>query len=184
LLAAASPPSAVPTEAVIEAPENVQETASPPNRVALFVATAGGAGFAPVAPGTFGSAVGVVLFPFVSGLGLPLLALTTLALLSAGIWAADEAERVYRTKDDGRIVVDEVVGQWITLVPLVLVDRTWDGVWLLVGFLVFRGLDIWKPGPARWAERSFAGGAGVMLDDVVAGLLGAVVMGVGAWWLS
>ncbi|MCH7709764.1 MAG: phosphatidylglycerophosphatase A, partial [Myxococcales bacterium] len=68
--------------------------------MALFLATAGGVGFAPVAPGTFGSAVGVVLFPFVSGLGLGLLLLTTLALLSVGIWAADEAERVYSEERD------------------------------------------------------------------------------------
>ncbi len=184
LLAAAPPPTAIPTEAVIETPENVQETHSPPNRVALFLATAGGVGFAPVAPGTFGSAVGVVLFPFVSGLGLGLLLLTTLALLSVGIWAADEAERIYQTKDDGRIVVDEVVGQWITLMPLALLGRSWDPLWLAVGFFIFRGFDIWKPGPVLWAERNFKGGAGVMLDDVVAGIFGAGLTAVLLWVLA
>jgi phosphatidylglycerophosphatase A len=184
LLSAAPPPTAVPTEAVIETPENVQETHLPPNRVALFLATAGGVGFAPLAPGTFGSAVGVVLFPFVSGLGLWLLLLTTLALLSVGIWAADEAERVYQTKDDGRIVVDEVVGQWITLMPLAVLGRSWDPLWLAVGFFVFRGFDIWKPGPVLWAERNFKGGAGVMLDDVVAGIFGAGLMTVLLWALA
>jgi phosphatidylglycerophosphatase A len=123
----------------------------------------------------------VVLFPFVSALGPWLLGLTTLALLSVGIWAADEAERVYQKKDDGRIVIDEVVGQWITFMPLAILDRSWDFVWLLVGFFVFRGFDIWKPGPARWAEQNFPAGAGVMLDDVVAGLMGAGAMAVLLW---
>jgi phosphatidylglycerophosphatase A len=144
--------------------------------VAIFLATAGGAGYAPVAPGTFGSAVGVVLYPLLAGLGPWLYLLTLLALLSLGVWASDEAERVFARKDDGRIVIDEVVGQLITFAPLLYFGVRPGWIWLVTGFVVFRGFDIWKPGPARWAERSFDGGAGVMLDDVVAGLLGAVAM--------
>ena len=70
----------------------------------------------------------------------------------------------------------EIVGQLLTYAPLVIAGVPASFGWLVTGFVVFRGLDIWKPGPARWAERSFAGGAGVMLDDVIAGLMGAGVM--------
>jgi phosphatidylglycerophosphatase A len=165
---------------VIETPENAHEIAAPPNRVALVIATGAGAGYAPVAPGTFGSALGLVLYPLFAGLGPWLYALTLLALLSLGIWAADEAERVFRRKDDGRIVIDEIVGQLLALAPLIVLGIAASLGWLVTGFVVFRGFDIWKPTPARWAERSFEGGAGVMLDDVVAGLLAAGVVGAAA----
>jgi phosphatidylglycerophosphatase A len=161
---------------IIETPESTHEIAVPPNRVALVIATGAGVGYAPVAPGTAGSALGLLLYPMLAGLGSWLYALTLLALLSLGIWAADEAERVFRCKDDGRIVIDEIVGQLLALAPLVVLGIGASFGWLVTGFVAFRCFDIWKPGPARWAERSFEGGAGVMLDDVVAGLLAAVVV--------
>ena len=144
--------------------------------MAIFLATAAGSGYAPVAPGTFGSAVGVLLYLPLVALGPWLYLLSTLALLSLGVWASDEAERVFARKDDGRIVIDEVVGQLLTFAPFVMLEIRAGVLWLVTGFVVFRLLDIWKPGPARWAERRFEGGAGVMLDDVVAGLMGAAVM--------
>lgn len=104
-------------------------------------------------------------------------------LLGAGIWAAERAERVFGRKDDGRIVIDEVVGQLLALAPLAALapgSRHHPGL-LAAGFLLFRLLDIWKPGPVRVAERAFPGGPGVMLDDVAAGLLTALAMlGLGA----
>jgi phosphatidylglycerophosphatase A len=148
------------------------------NPVALVLATGLGTGYAPVASGTFGSLVGVVLYPLVAGFGAWLYLLTTLGLLSAGVWAADEFERAHGRKDDGRIVIDEIVGQLLTYFPFVLFGVPASFFWLVTGFVVFRGFDIWKPGPARWAEQGFEGGAGVMLDDVVAGLMGAGVMSI------
>ncbi len=146
--------------------------------VALGVATVCGVGRAPVAPGTFGSAVGLVLYLPLAALGLPLYALTVVALLFLGIWAADVAERVYGVKDDGRIVIDEVVGQLVTLAPLlVLAPGPQSLLSLVTGFVVFRLFDIWKPGPVRWAEQNFRGGVGVMMDDVIAGLLSALALG-------
>lgn len=142
--------------------------------VALFVATGAGSGFAPVAPGTFGSALGVLVFVLFSPVSFGLFALTWLALLALGVWAADRAERIYG-EDDGRIVIDEVLGQLLTLAPLL-----WWGpislAGLVTGFVTFRVLDVWKPGPIGWAERRFEGGAGVVADDVVAGALGAAVL--------
>ena len=145
----------------------------PGRRLALAVATGAGSGYAPVAPGTFGSAVGVLIYLPLSGLGAALFAVTAMGLLFLGIWAADEAERVFTRKDDGRIVIDEVVGQLVSLAPLVALaapDRVRSPLLLVTGFVAFRVFDIWKPGPVRWAERHFQGGAGVVMDDVVAGV--------------
>jgi phosphatidylglycerophosphatase A len=98
-------------------------------------------------------------------------------MLALGVWAAEHAEHVFGQHDDGRIVIDEVVGQLITLFPLLLIAGAARSLPLLAaGFAAFRLFDIWKPGPVLWAERNFAGGAGVMLDDVVAGVLGAIVV--------
>ena len=147
--------------------------------MARILATAGGAGYAPVAPGTFGSAVGVVLFVVLSALHPLLLLLTTATLLALGTWASDRAEEFFGKKDDRRIVIDEVVGQLIALAPLLYfadLAGTHFLALLGAGFLLFRLFDIWKPGPVGWAERRFEGGAGVMLDDVVAGAIAALVM--------
>jgi phosphatidylglycerophosphatase A len=159
-------------------PENKAENNSE-QEVARILATAGGVGYAPIAPGTFGSALGVALFVALSGLHPLLFALTTATLLALGTWAADRAEHFFGKKDDGRIVIDEVVGQLIALAPL-LCFANLGGIRLLAllgaGFLLFRLFDIWKPGPVGWAERRFAGGAGVMLDDVVAGAFAALAL--------
>ena len=147
--------------------------------VARILATAGGAGYAPIAPGTFGSAVGVVLFAVLSALHPLLFILTTATLLALGTWASDRAEEFFGKKDDGRIVIDEVVGQLIALAPLLFFTNLafpHSLALLGAGFLLFRLFDIWKPGPVAWAERRFEGGAGVMLDDVVAGALAALVI--------
>jgi phosphatidylglycerophosphatase A len=138
-----------------------------------------------VAPGTFGSLVGVALYAVFSDLPAFLLGVTLLGLAFLGIWASDGAERAFGNKDDGRIVIDEVVGQLLTLAPLAVLSPPGDRrslAWLLFGFLLFRLLDIWKPQPIRWAERRFAGGAGVMMDDVFAGILGGAILGVARAW--
>jgi phosphatidylglycerophosphatase A len=145
----------------------------------LVLARAGGAGYAPIAPGTFGSMVGVLLFVLLVPAGPGPLLIAAAVLLAVGIWASDEAERIFGQKDDGRIVIDEVVGQLLALAPLAALAaslRPRHPLLLLAGFLCFRLFDIWKPGPARLAERSFPGGLGVMLDDVVAGLFAAAAV--------
>ena len=133
------------------------------------MATAGGAGYAPVAPGTAGSAVAAAilwLVPFSPiGLGLWLLAVTV-----AGTWAAGRAERALGIKDPGPIVIDEVAG--MTLSVLIL-PRTVPV--LVAGFLLFRLFDIVKPFPARASQR-LRGGVGVMVDDVIAGVYALAVL--------
>lgn len=121
------------------------------------------------------------LYLLLAPLGAPLYLLSTAALTLLGIGCAERAERVLGRKDDGRIVIDEIAGQLLGLAPLALFAAPGGSahpLWLVTGFVTFRVFDIWKPGPARWAERNFAGGAGVVLDDVVAGGFAAVVMAV------
>ena len=152
--------------------------------LAVFVASAGGAGFLPVAPGTWGSALAVAIFVLFSPVGLWQFGVTLVALCFLGIWAADAAERVLGHKDDRRIVIDEVGGQLVTLAPLLVLGSSRSLFALVTGFVLFRCFDIWKPGPVRWAERRFAGGVGVMMDDLVAGMLSAVLLGaaVAVFW--
>ncbi len=164
-----------------------------------------GVGYAPVAPGTFGSAVAVPIFVLLSPLSPSLFAVTVVGLFFLGVWASAGVEARFGRSDDGRIVIDEVVGQLLALAPLLLLplcaaDGAAGGLrfgapgcgvargefWLAVvtGFVLFRVLDIWKPGAVRWAERRVPGGWGVMIDDVLAGLLAAAVLGGALAWLA
>jgi phosphatidylglycerophosphatase A len=131
--------------------------------VPLALATALGAGYAPVAPGTWGSAVGVLLW-----LALPstpwIQALVILAVVAAGVWSGGVAERHFGRSDPGQVVIDEVAG---VLVTLFLNPVGWVGA--VGGFLLFRAADILKPFPARRLER-LHGGLGIMADDVMAGI--------------
>ena len=140
--------------------------------VARIIATAGGAGYAPVAPGTFGTAVAVPIAWATAGLDLPIYVGVAVAVTLVGIWAAHIADAWWRSHDSGRIVIDEVAGY---LVTVALVDR--GDPWVLgIGFVVFRALDIVKPPPVRWIDERLPGGTGVVLDDVAAGVIGAALM--------
>jgi phosphatidylglycerophosphatase A len=158
-------------------PDRTQEF--PRRSLAVGIATAAGAGLLPIAPGTWASGFTVLFFLAVAWLPVPVYALLVAALLGVGIWAADVAERAFASQDDGRIVIDEVVGQLLALAPLLALPGgvlNARGLGLVVtGFVAFRVLDVLKPPPIRWAERSFAGGLGVMLDDVVAGLMAGFI---------
>jgi phosphatidylglycerophosphatase A len=146
-------------------------TATVLDRLALLIATAFGAGYSPIAPGTAGSAVAVLilwLVPFSRG-GLVLF---LVAVVVIGTWAADVAERRLGGKDPGAIVIDEVAGMTLSVVAFPLTP----GV-LLAGFVLFRIFDVVKPPPARESQR-FRGGVGVMIDDVIAGLYALAVLAV------
>jgi len=135
-----------------------------PDRCATWLATGLGAGYSPLAPGTAGSAVGLVLFWGLSRLDLRAQVVITLLVLWAGVLAATRVERRLGREDPGLVVVDEIVGQWITLISLPFTPLT-----AVAGFLLFRVMDIVKPWPARQFER-LHGGLGIMADDVMAGI--------------
>ena len=119
---------------------------SPLDYAALAIATFG-VGYLPLIPGTFGSMVGVAIFLL---LGVwPLQVAFIGAIVVLGIWAAFRTERLLGMKDPGKVVVDEVAGQMISLLPLsFLADGPWF-VWVIVSFNLFRLFDIFKPYPAR-----------------------------------
>jgi phosphatidylglycerophosphatase A len=138
--------------------------------VARFVATAGYVGYAPVAPGTFGSMAGLVVFGLLRWVGGDAVEWIAIAVtLVVGIWAADVMERELG-KDPGPVVIDEVLGMLVTLATLDV-----NPLGAVAGFFVFRVLDVIKPYPAGRLER-LHGGPGIMLDDAMAGVYGNVVM--------
>ncbi len=137
--------------------------------LARVVATAFGSGYAPFAPGTAGSAVGLLLFWPMAALPWPWPAAASAVLFLVGSLAAGRVARRVGLKDPGIVVVDEVVGQWVTLTALPFTPVT-----AAVGFLLFRVMDVVKPWPARDLER-VPGGWGIMADDVGAGLAAAAV---------
>lgn len=144
---------------------------------AVWIATCGGVGYFPVAPGTAGSAVAVAIAAAVDAIpgGPPwlrlLLILGAAVLFWIGVWAATRAERFFGKIDPRQVVIDEVAGQFLTLAAVP--NASW--LWLAAGFLLFRLLDIVKPFPARRAER-LPGGWGIMTDDLIAGAYGAAVL--------
>ncbi len=156
-----------------------------PEALARFIATFGLIGRLPLAPGTWGSAAAIPLawLLHMAG-GFPLLAAATAALFLLGWRATAIVIAGSGDKDPSEVVVDEVVGQWIALFPLSAglwhagVDPVifpWPG-WV-GGFVMFRLFDIWKPWPVGWADRRGTA-LGVMLDDVLAGIWAAILVGI------
>jgi phosphatidylglycerophosphatase A len=131
-------------------------------------------GYAPVGPGTVGSAAAILIawllytYASISGVWFGFLGVV---LAIPGIWAAGVTAREIDSKDPGIVVVDEVVGQWITLAGATELNwRSW-----LVGFCLFRIFDIWKPPPVRQLEK-LPGGLGIVADDAMAGVYAALVL--------
>jgi phosphatidylglycerophosphatase A len=140
-------------------------------RLGVFIATCGYLGYVPFAPGTFGSAAGLALFFALrraDSNGLELAAIVV--LFAVGVWSGTAAERALGRTDPAPIVLDEVVGMLMTLAFLPV--TIFGG---LVGFLLFRALDVVKPWPAARFE-SLPGGLGVMADDGMAAIYGNLVM--------
>jgi phosphatidylglycerophosphatase A len=130
-----------------------------------WIASGFGSGYAPIAPGTFGSLA--ALIPWLWLRELPAWQyLAVLALFFAvSAWAADWVIGQIGAEDPGVVVADEWVGQWLALF---LAPAGW--VWMLIGFALFRLFDVWKPWPVSWADRRLHGGFGAMFDDLLVGL--------------
>ncbi|HET6433275.1 phosphatidylglycerophosphatase A family protein [Dyella sp.] len=136
-----------------------------------WIASGLGSGLTPWAQGTFGSAAAIIPWLALRHLPWPLYALVVGLTFALGVWACDVAGRALGIDDHRSLVIDEFVGQWIALWPIVAV-ASWQGV--LLGFVLFRLFDVWKPWPIRWLDRHLKGGMGVMVDDLVAGVFAAL----------
>jgi phosphatidylglycerophosphatase A len=143
------------------------------SRSALVVATGLGSGYSPIAPGTAGSALGVLLFWPLAGRPPAQVLGATAVLVLLSIVAAHYAAKGLGKKDPGLVVVDEVVGQWVSL--LLLPFTLWTAV---AGFVLFRLMDVIKPWPARDLER-LPGGIGIVADDLMAGIYANLLLRVG-----
>jgi len=150
------------------------------DKVAVAVATWFGCGYSPVAPGTVGTAaalaIAIVLARFGGWKPWYFVVLAVVAL-APSIWAADITARICGKKDPGMVVVDEVVGEWITLAGATSLN--WKSY--LGAFVLFRLFDIWKPPPVRQLE-ALPGGAGIVADDVMAGVYAALVLCLAGWF--
>ena len=141
------------------------------DKAVMFLATGGFVGNIPVAPGTFGSLLGIPLCYAFAKIRLPLAIVGAVGLFVVAIWIAQLAETITKQKDPGKIVIDEIAGMVVTLIgiPFHLTS-------VLIGFFIFRALDIIKPFPIRSLEHRVAGGAGVVIDDVAAGIYGNLLV--------
>ncbi|MEO9899723.1 phosphatidylglycerophosphatase A [Nisaea sp.] len=129
-------------------------------------------GQAPFAPGTSGSLAALPfawLFLWLGGWQLLLAAAVVVTLV--GFWSAGRYAESLGYEDPGSVVIDEVAGQWIALLPAAL-----DPVSFAIGFAAFRILDITKPFPASWADKKLTGALGIMLDDIFAGIYAALIV--------
>jgi len=139
--------------------------------IGLFLATCGYLGYVPVAPGTVGSAAGLALFLLVRSTGSAGVEIAAIVVLFAiGVWSGTVAERHFGRVDPGPVVIDEVVGMLITLALLPV-----SATGAVVGFLLFRVLDVVKPWPSRQFE-ALPGGWGVMADDGMVAIYGNLAM--------
>jgi phosphatidylglycerophosphatase A len=141
-------------------------------RLALFVCTFGGVGYSPVAPGTAGSAAGLVVYTALRLAGATPIAEAVVIgiIIVAGIWSGSLAERHFGTTDPGPGVIDEVAGMLVTLYAL---PAGW--VMAIGGFFLFRALDVFKPFPAQRFER-LHGGLGMMADDLMVAIYGNLLL--------
>tara|TARA_R110002073_G_scaffold129760_6_gene276153 strand:+ start:464 stop:964 length:501 start_codon:yes stop_codon:yes gene_type:complete len=141
-----------------------------------FLAFGFGSGLSPWAPGTAGTLVAVPLYLLISSWSL--LQYTGFIVLTAllGVWICGVASRQLKVHDHPGIVWDEFVGFWITMwaVPA-------DWVWIVAGFLAFRVFDIVKPWPVSVLDRKVGGGFGIMIDDVLAGVMACLTLHIALW---
>ena len=143
------------------------------DKLILALCRLGFAGLSPVMPGTCGSALAAVLAPF---LFIPLPFVARIVVLVLVFWiggmAATRGEQILGYKDPGEIVIDELLGMWLVLLPFS------NPGWAKIGiaFVLFRIFDMWKPWPVHASESWLPGGYGIMIDDVMAGLQALLVM--------
>jgi phosphatidylglycerophosphatase A len=136
-----------------------------------FIAFGFGAGAIPFAPGTFGTLMAIPLYYVMQDLNLIPYLLITLGIIIFGTWVSDKTEKDLGVPDHSGIVIDEIAG---FLVTMIAAPSGW--LWIILGFILFRIFDIWKPFPIRYLDQHVPGGAGIMLDDIIAGVYAWIVL--------
>lgn len=137
----------------------------------MFLATGFYIGNLPFAPGTFGSLIGLPLCFALTGISLAPAMLGTLFFILFAVCIADAAEKILKQNDPGCIVIDEIAGMMVTLIGL-----PFNPITVLIGFIIFRILDILKPFPIRNLDKRIPGGLGVVADDVAAGIIANLLL--------
>ena len=141
------------------------------DKVIIFVATGAWVGKIPIAPGTFGTLVGILFVLAFKIINPCYETFYVVTLIIFAIFIAELAEKILKQKDPGCIVIDEIAGYVVTMAGIPLSIPT-----IVAGFILFRFFDIIKPFPVKYFEKNFKGGPGIVLDDLVAGLLASVVL--------
>ena len=136
-----------------------------------FLALGFGSGCAPFAPGTFGTLAAIPLFLLLGQLSLPAYLFILLLITIAGIWICGKTAEDWGIHDHGAIVWDEFAG---FLVTMIAAPMEWK--WIIIGFLLFRLFDIWKPYPIKMLDKEVSGGFGIMVDDLLAGLYALIIL--------
>jgi len=144
-----------------------------------FIAFGFGSGTIPFAPGTMGTLMAIPLYLLIRDFPLAIYIAILIAATILGIWACDVTEKYLGTHDYKGIVWDEVCGYWLTMLAA---PHHWE--WVVLGFFLFRLFDIWKPWPIGWIDKYVRGGLGVMVDDLMAGVYGLVVLQGLVWLLT
>ena len=151
---------------------NERPSRHPGPRSALhWIAFGAGAGLAPRAPGTAGTVVAIPIYLAIGAQPLAVYALAVAFVVVAGVWACGRTARELAVHDHPGIVLDEIAGFLVTMTALPL-----EWPWVVAGFVAFRLFDIAKPWPISLADRRVGGGLGIMLDDVIAGVLACAML--------
>ena len=142
-----------------------------------FAATLGGIGMVPIAPGTFGSITAWIIFVYLSHfISMINMLILTITFFILSIWICSEASKDLENKDHKSIVIDELVGMWIALLPVLVIansqyERT---VYALAALILFRFFDILKPFPISYFDKNYKNGLGIVIDDVISGLIAII----------
>lgn len=141
-----------------------------------FIAFGLGTGASPYAPGTFGTLLGIPLVYLLAHWSIWIYLGVTGLVIVLGTWVCERTSRDIGVHDHSGIVIDEVAGYLVTMIMVPV--NLWT---LAAAFVIFRLFDILKPWPINWLDRRVQGGLGIMLDDLLAGLYGLIVMWLGIW---
>lgn len=147
-------------------------------KAVIFLATGGWIGFAPVAPGTFGSLAALPICLLISSMRIGPALIFLAAMIMFSTWIAHAAEKLESQKDPSQVVVDEICGMAIALFAL-----PFTPIFIIAGFALFRVFDILKPFPIQWVDKKVPGGLGIMLDDIIAGLFANGLIRLGIYFI-